>query len=154
MPQESNALCTDRPSVSIVIACRNEEAHIVNCIESLVDEFTQQECEFVIADGMSTDRTFEIIRELQARYHNIRLFRNVGIIQACGLNLAIDQCAGDVVVRADAHCTYPEEYVKTCVARHRDSGAANLGGLADEPSCHGSFVRSCLRRHETPGRHW
>ena len=51
-----------QPLVSVITICKNSEKTIRRCIESvLTQEYSN--FEFIIMDGVSTDRTLEIIRE-------------------------------------------------------------------------------------------
>ena len=52
------------PSCSIVIPCRQEERFIGTCLNSLLfNGLPEQQMEILVVDGMSTDRTREIIQE-------------------------------------------------------------------------------------------
>ncbi|HJS72099.1 MAG TPA: glycosyltransferase family 2 protein [Acidimicrobiia bacterium] len=46
-----------------------------------------------------------------------------------GLNLAVAAGKGDIVVRCDAHSTFPPRYVERAVATLQRTGAANVGGM-------------------------
>jgi len=53
---------TKTPFVSIILAIRNEEAHISNCLKALIAQDYPIDCmEILIADGMSTDDTRKLI---------------------------------------------------------------------------------------------
>jgi succinoglycan biosynthesis protein ExoA len=139
------------PEVSVIIACRNEAAHISNCLNSLFDSFTDQFCEFVIADGMSTDETRDILRGICELHPNVVVIDNPGKVQSGGLNAAIQVCRGEIVVRADAHSTYPRDYVRRCVELLKSSQAANVGGcMSPNPLAGRPFQRAVA----IAMRHW
>ncbi len=140
-----------KPQVSVIIACRDEAAHIRECLNSLFDSFTDRFCEFIIADGMSTDATRDIIRSIREYHSNVVLIENPGRMQACGLNAAVQVCRGEVVARADAHSTYPPGYVRRCVELLQSSHASNVGGcMSPNPSTGRPFQRAVA----IAMRHW
>lgn len=118
-----------RPEISILIPCYNEEAFIAATLSSLVDQYVLDRCEILVIDGMSTDRTPEMLRQLQAQYPNLFVLENPARLQAAGLNAGLEAARGEIIVRADAHSTYPPHYVRTCVELLKRSGAANVGGV-------------------------
>lgn len=60
-------------TISVIIAARNEENYIQNCIESIFNNnFPIENFEIVIVDDHSTDKTFEIIS--QSIHKNVRVF--------------------------------------------------------------------------------
>ena len=50
---------TQRPTVSVIIPARNEEASLGDCLQSLVTQ-TGVAFEIIVVDDHSTDRTREI----------------------------------------------------------------------------------------------
>src|ERR1035437_4304340 len=53
------------PAVSVVLPCRNEAVHIEDCLRSILrQEAPEEGFEVVIADGMSSDGTREILARL------------------------------------------------------------------------------------------
>jgi glycosyltransferase involved in cell wall biosynthesis len=52
----------DQPIVSIIIKALNEERHIAGVIESTLAALDGLDCELILADAASTDRTIEIAR--------------------------------------------------------------------------------------------
>jgi len=84
--------------------------------------------EVIVADGMSTDGTREIIGSFQARYPNLLMIDNPGKIAPTGLNAAIARAKGEVFIRVDGHCEIDGDYVRRCVERLRDDGVDGVGG--------------------------
>ncbi len=57
----------EQPLVSIVIPARNEEKTIQRCIDSLTNsDYPMNRLEIIVVDGMSEDRTGEIVKMLSA----------------------------------------------------------------------------------------
>lgn len=91
--------------VSIVIPCYNSEHTLRNVVELTMSEFGKLEgydCEFILVNDNSKDRTADCIRALARDYpcvHGLTLMRNFGQHNGlmCGMNFA----AGDLVVGMD-----------------------------------------------------
>jgi glycosyltransferase involved in cell wall biosynthesis len=116
--------------ISVVIPCRNEANHIESCIESVMGgEFPRDRLEVLVVDGMSDDGTRSILEVLTSRYPMIRVLDNPRKIQSAALNIGIGQAKGAVIVRMDAHCEYPANYISALVGWLDRSGADNVGGV-------------------------
>jgi len=117
------------PFISILIPTHNEAAHIARCLQAVLSqEYPLDRLEVLIADGMSTDDTQDIIRGFQVRYPRIYLFDNPGKIVPTGLNILIAQAKGDFMIRIDGHTVIEPDYVRECVNVWKRSGADNVGG--------------------------
>lgn len=108
-----------------VVPTLNEERAIEACLRSLMLGYAPKDRpDVVVADGGSTDRTREIVAQLSQEFPNIRLIDNPGRLQSAGINRAVAECAEErhrILVRADAHATYPPRYlqrVAEAVDRH------------------------------------
>ncbi len=117
------------PRVSIVMPCRNEEAYIESAVRSvLAQEAVEGGIEVLVADGRSTDATLEILEKLSQEDGRLRVIDNPGKIVPTGLNAAIEDACGEIIVRMDAHTEYAKDYVRRCVEVLEASGADNVGG--------------------------
>lgn len=118
------------PRVSVVIPCFNEERHIQACLEDVfAQDYPADRIEILVGDGMSTDRTREILAEISARNPGrIRVIDNPPRLQAPGMNTMIAASTGDIIVRMDVHARYASDYVRQCVAVLEETGADNVGG--------------------------
>ncbi|MBA4147182.1 MAG: glycosyltransferase family 2 protein [Verrucomicrobia bacterium] len=118
------------PVVSVVIPVYNEEPFIHRCLEAVLkQDYPIDKLEIIIADGMSNDRTREIVALFQSRHSNIRLIDNPKRIVPTGLNRAIASAQGEIIVRLDGHCEYPKDYVRRVVELRQQTGADNIGGV-------------------------
>ncbi len=120
---------TARPSISVVVPVRNEEAHIERTLRQLLDqEFTGVDVEILVADGRSTDRTREIVESLAHEHPRIKLFDNPGRLSSSARNIGIEQSTGDYVVIIDGHCEIPSgTYFVDLVQAFERTGADCLG---------------------------
>lgn len=97
---------TDRPFVSILIPVKNFERTIEKTFEYLLAiDYPHDRWEIVIADGGSTDKTIEIIKNWQKRYPFIKLV-HVPNSPSPGYarNKALDVVKGDYIFFTDADC--------------------------------------------------
>lgn len=117
--------------VSVIIPCRNEVNYIERCIQSITQQsYPGSTLEIIIADGMSDDGTREVLAGLCREYPNLRLIDNPEKIVSTGLNRAIRQAAGEIIIRMDVHTDYANDYVEQCVRTLQIVKAENVGGPA------------------------
>ena len=120
------------PFVSIIVPCYNEEAtirHLLNAV--FAQTYPRAQMELIISDGMSTDRTREVVEAFQNEHADleIRVVNNTARAIPSALNQAIREGRGDVFVRLDAHSMPIPEYVERCVAAHEAGKGENIGGV-------------------------
>jgi glycosyltransferase involved in cell wall biosynthesis len=117
------------PLVTVVLPCRNEAGYIEDCLNSiLAQQLPGGNLEILVADGVSNDGTREFLERFSAENPKVRLLNNPGRIVSTGLNAALREARGEVIVRMDAHTTYAPDYIEQCLAVLRHTGADNVGG--------------------------
>ncbi|MDX9757851.1 MAG: glycosyltransferase [Bacteroidota bacterium] len=114
---------TDRPSVSVLVAARNEEHNIGRCLESLAALRYEGPMEILVIDDQSTDRTPEIIAQWVARIPHMQGMRTEGVIhglrgKANAITQAIARSKGEIIITSDADCVVPPAWVEETVARY------------------------------------
>ena len=91
---------------SFIVCCYNSEKYLKETIDSIINQ-THKNWEIVIVnDGKSNDGTKEVLEHSSKKYRNITIIDNPKKIVSTGLNLALDLCEGDIIVRMDMHTTY------------------------------------------------
>src|ERR1035437_1245909 len=126
-PTQIQAAMT-QPRISIIIPCLNEARHIEDCIESVLrQQAPEGGFEGIVADGLSDDGTRETLAELAHQDSRLRVVDNPGRIASTGLNAAIREARGSIIVRMDAHTEYSQDYVRNCVSALQSTGADNVG---------------------------
>ena len=116
--------------LSVICPIYNEEKYIAGCIESILrQDYPKDDPEVIFADGMSSDRTREIVTEYAAKYPFIKLIDNPQRIVPTGLNAAIAASKGDTVIRLDAHAEYPTNYFSELTRQLEELNADNVGGV-------------------------
>ena len=102
-PQISN------PSISVVIAARNEAGHIEQLIDRIPNMGSHTEIIFV--EGNSSDNTYtEIEAAIKRHSHlDIKLFKQAGKGKGDAVRLGFEQSSGDILIILDADITVPPE---------------------------------------------
>jgi succinoglycan biosynthesis protein ExoA len=121
-----------QPTVSVIIPCYNEQATIPSLLAALHNQtYPRDKLEVVIADGFSEDGTRAAIDSFQEEHPElqVKLVDNAERTIPAGLNHAIRQSVGDVLVRLDAHSVPIPEYVALCVEDLEQGKGANVGGV-------------------------
>jgi succinoglycan biosynthesis protein ExoA len=119
------------PSISILMPIRNEACSIGVSLAAILDQdYPPEKIEVLVADGMSTDGTREIISKFEIRNSNfpIHIIDNPGKIVPTGMNAALRQARGEIILRVDGHTVIAPDYVRRCVEALQESGADNAGG--------------------------
>jgi len=115
--------------VSVIVACRNEEEFIGPCLESLMSQdYPQELIEIIVVDGISTDRTLEIVNRLKKKRPDMKILMNPKGYKYPGLNQALKRATGNPIAVADAHSLYPRDYISRSVLALAASDADNVGG--------------------------
>src|SRR6266850_7172266 len=104
-------------SVSVIIPCYNEERFIGQALEYLVDQYRPEAYEIIVVDGMSEDRTTEVVAAFQQSHPelSIRIVENPARSIPYALNLGIAAARGKIIARIDAHAAPSSGYIRRCV---------------------------------------
>jgi glycosyltransferase involved in cell wall biosynthesis len=131
------------PVVTIAVPCFNEERYIESFLADVFDQdYPAESIEVLIGDGMSTDRTREILAKVAARKPGVlRVIDNPQRLQAAAMNAMIAAARGDIIVRMDVHARYAKDFVRQCVEVLAETGAQNVGGPA-RPAATSWFQRA------------
>jgi len=120
----------EQPLVTVVIPARNEEKTIEKCLKSLVgSDYPSSRIEILVVDGMSEDRTREIVAGFSSEHSRVRLLLNEKRTTPVARNIGIRASNGHYVMFFDAHSVAPVDYVRKCVELIEATGADNVGGV-------------------------
>jgi succinoglycan biosynthesis protein ExoA len=118
--------------VSVIIPVRNEEAFIANTLRSvLAQDYPGERLEVLVVDGMSDDRTTDVVLKIAEQDSRVRLLQNRSRIMASGFNHGLVEAQGDVIVMMGGHAEMAPNYVSTC-ARALQQGIADCAGAPIE----------------------
>lgn len=106
--------------ISVVIPAYNEERHLGECLEALLNG-NEKPYEIIVADGCSTDKTRAIAEEYGAI-----VVENERKHAAGGRNTGIKRAKGDVIAFIDADCVPDKDWLKEI---HKAFEEDNIDGL-------------------------
>lgn len=119
-----------RRIVSVIVPCRDEADYLAEFFRSLermrVPPHTM--LEVLVAEGASRDDTRDRLITWASSRPHVRLLDNPGGLVADGLNRAIREARGEVLIRMDVHTWYADDYVVECLAALASTGADTVGG--------------------------
>jgi cellulose synthase/poly-beta-1,6-N-acetylglucosamine synthase-like glycosyltransferase len=113
-------------SVSVVIAARNEEANIGNCLESLLSQkHAFENLEIIVVNDQSEDNTAVVVSSFQDK--GIRLIQIGNDEKFGGKKVAIARGIGvatnGIIVTTDADCVFPGTWLNTLVSYREKTDA-------------------------------
>jgi succinoglycan biosynthesis protein ExoA len=116
--------------VSVIVPCRNEQRYIEGFCAGVLRQRLPPgwSLQLVIADGRSDDGTLDSLTLIAASQPRVVIVDNPKRIVSTGLNLALAEADGEVIVRMDVHTEYADDYIAQCLAALAESGADNVGG--------------------------
>lgn len=120
----------NRPFVSVIIPVKNFERTIEKSFQYLLSiDHPHDRWEILIADGGSTDKTVEIIKEWQKKYAFIKLVE----IPNCpspgyARNKALQSVKGDFIFFTDADCAPCKDWISIMLSHFQDAQIAAVGG--------------------------
>ncbi len=140
----------EKPFVTVILPVRNEERDLEACLQSvLAQDYPRELMEVLVADGRSEDGTRELVARQARADARVRLVDNPGRIVPTGLNAAIRESRGEVIVRVDGHTRIEPDYVALSVEALRRTGADVVGGNM-RAAGRSTFGRSVALATSTP----
>lgn len=123
------------PPVSIIVAARNEQENIGNCLDSLLClDYPVGKLEIIIVDDGSTDDTADRVRGYIPSHPHISLVM-AGIPQdhlhgkANALAQGVDHSKGEILAFTDADCTVPTGWVKGLLKHYKTHQTGVVAGF-------------------------
>ena len=117
--------------VTVIMPIRNEESSIAQSLEAvLTQEYPPHLMEVLIADGESTDSTKMVVEAVSRRFSqtSLKVITNKGRTAAAGMNCAINQASGDIIIRVDGHARVDPKYIAIALEVLQRTGADHVGG--------------------------
>ncbi len=123
----------DLPFISVIIPIFKEEKYIDACVQSMLrQDYPKDKMEWFFVDGMSPDRTVEILEGYRKTYPDlIHVLENPHKYVPQAMNIGIRQARGEFIIRLDAHAEYADDYFSKCIEVLRETGADNVGGAME-----------------------
>lgn len=122
-------MCYEK-KVSVLIPCRNEAGAIEACVSNVFEfETPEGGFELIVIDGMSDDGTRERLERMKERYKDLVVVDNPERFVPHAMNLGIRRARGEYIVRVDARCVHPRNYLVELLALSKETKADNVGGV-------------------------
>ncbi|MFW5721080.1 MAG: glycosyltransferase [Bacteroidota bacterium] len=105
-----------RESVSIVIACRNEEENIDNLIQSLLQQnYPKKNAEIIFVDDHSEDNTYKNLKKHAEKNNHIKIIQNPYKQKGkkAALAYGIKHSSSKIIVTTDADCRMGTKWLST-----------------------------------------
>lgn len=110
----------DTVLISLIIPVYNAEKYLQECLDSIIGQHYGQ-CEILLVDDGSTDRSGEICDSYGSRYSNVRVFHKANGGVSAARNLGLDNASGEWIWFIDADDKLAEGAIGT-VAEHLADG--------------------------------
>ncbi|MFQ5603668.1 MAG: glycosyltransferase [bacterium] len=113
------------PSISILVALRNEERTLASCVNSLLNlEYPPHLLEIVLINDRSRDRTPALIEQYKQKSNLIKTVHIDHSIKglsgkANAIAQAINLCRGEIILVTDGDCQVPKTWAKAHAACYR-----------------------------------
>lgn len=120
------------PTVSVIIPCYNEQDTIARLLEALYHQtYAREDMEVIIADGMSTDGTRQVIGDFQQDHPDLSIciVDNPKRAIPAALNRALADARHEIIVRLDAHSIPQPDYITCSVAGLAAGHGDMVGGV-------------------------
>jgi cellulose synthase/poly-beta-1,6-N-acetylglucosamine synthase-like glycosyltransferase len=126
------------PFMSVLIAARNEESNLSDCLKSVLDQsYDNQRFEVIVINDHSTDGTERICEEYATRFRNFSYANAREDSSLRGKTNALDQgiekARGEIILITDADCSVPRTWVE-CTARRYSKSVGIVGGITLQKS--------------------
>jgi len=134
--------------VSVIVAIKNEEKHIGNCLESIKKQtYLQDFIEVIVVDNNSSDKTKEISESFSkgSAPLNLKVF-DKGPERSAQRNFGVEKSSGEYVMYLDADMILDKNVIKECVEYINEN--KNIVGLYISEIVIGKKYWSKVRRFE------
>jgi len=121
----------ERPEVTVFIPVRNEASHIADTLGAVLGQtYPGELMHILVVDGMSTDGTPEVAREVLSAQDKVRwqIVENPGRDLTSANLVAYEHMVGDVFVYVCGHATIAADYVEAVCRGLREIPCDGVGG--------------------------
>jgi poly-beta-1,6-N-acetyl-D-glucosamine synthase len=100
-------------TVSVVIACKNEQANLPKILRDLdCQDYPASLLEIIIIDDNSADDTFNLASSFRSRF-KVTVLKNSGKGKKQALRTGITTSNGELIITTDADCRFGKKWVST-----------------------------------------
>jgi glycosyltransferase involved in cell wall biosynthesis len=102
--------------------------------------------EIFVVDGMSNDKTREIVSQYEHKFDFITMLDNPDKIVPKAMNIAIDKASGEYIIRLDAHSEFPKNYFSDLIQYSKMLNADNIGAVIITEVKHKNSKSNSIKR--------
>lgn len=141
---------TSTPSVSVIVAARNEEQHLPGLLKCLLNQ-DYSDYEVIIVDDQSTDDTAGIIRSRQSTHSYLKLISLTAPHPSMpakknALAEGIRASHGEILLFTDADCLPPPTWISRMIAGFEEEVGLVAGYSPYDPPSFGISARSAWQK--------
>jgi len=116
----TTAEAEDLPSISVVIACRNEEKNITGLLDALAAQnYPRHLFEVIIVDDNSSDATQVIAKGYKGKF-NLKVLKSSGCGKKAALKGGVESASFRLVAATDADCRMSPAWLTTIAGFFRE----------------------------------
>ncbi len=117
------------PSVTVVLAVKNEEKNIKQRIKNLLEaDYPENLLEILVASDNSTDKTDEIVNSMANLENRIRLFKTEKGGKSFVQNRTIPLARGQIIILTDAETLFDQDTIKNLVKNFTENEVGCVSG--------------------------
>jgi cellulose synthase/poly-beta-1,6-N-acetylglucosamine synthase-like glycosyltransferase len=133
---------THTPRITVITAAFNEAAHIEATVRNkLSQQYPAELIDVIVVSDESTDGTDEIVQRIAAESGRVRLLRQQPRQgKTAGLNLAMREARGEIIVFADANSIYRPDAIAKLARNFADPKVGYVTGKMVYVNPDGSLV--------------
>ena len=131
------------PFISVVVAARDEEKNLSQCIQSLLNQdYPVDKYEIILVDDFSMDKTAELIKKFETSVTNLKYLSSSANEQGQiisykreAIQTGINVSKGKYILLTDADCTVPPSWITTFSKQFIKEDCVFIGGpvvISDE----------------------
>ena len=131
-------MAIDKPYVSVIIPAFNEEDHVGQCLETLLQiDYPKDRFEVIVVDNGSKDQTMKIVKRFP-----VKLFCKPGVRVGAVRNYGVAQATGSILAFVDADCLVTPKWLSAGVEKLNEAKVGAVGGVCKLPK-DPSWVEEC-----------
>ena len=104
----------DKDSVSVIVACRNEQNNITNLIQQIrTQNFDKNRFELIVVNDHSTDNTLNLLQNFKVNNLTVLDMPQGEFGKKNAIAKAIQMANGDIILITDADCSFSPTWIQT-----------------------------------------
>ncbi|MBI4377739.1 MAG: glycosyltransferase, partial [Nitrospinae bacterium] len=119
--------------ISFLMPAYNNEATVVDSIQSILNQKTDLKFEIIVVDDGSTDNTYPLINKLLKIHPDIKLIKKKNGGEASALNEGLKHCTGKFIAIVEADVEIEDRWLEKVMKEFDDEKVAGVGGRLATP---------------------